>query len=74
MSHVVVSKEEGDRIAAMVLELVEFIVHGQGRRPDRIRGVEPTGITVDPVMRPFVEQRSTDRLPEGGRMPKRKAS
>lgn len=65
------SKAEGDRICRMVRDLVLELARGQGLRPDPQRGVEPTGITVVPEMRPYVEQRSTARMTEGRAMRKK---
>lgn len=65
------TREEGDRICRMVLRLVREVAQQRGHRPDPVRGVEPTGITVAPDMRPFVEQRSTVRATEGQAMRKK---
>lgn len=55
------SKAEGDHFCRMVLAVVRSLAHERGLRPDPVRGVEPTGATVDPVMRPYVEQRNDER-------------
>ena len=54
------SKEEGDRIAEMVLALVTELTRPPVVIYDKV-APEPTGITVSPEMRPYVEQRSDQR-------------
>lgn len=57
-----VTKEEGDRIAASVLELVRLLAAERVSAPVVDRDREPTGITYAPDMRQYVEQRSGERV------------
>lgn len=66
------SQDEGDRICLMVRDLLLQIARDRGKRPDPVRGVEPTGITVAIEMAPYVERRSTDRNVDGGRVNRRR--
>lgn len=62
-----VPRDEGDRIAAMVLALVEHLADGMGSPHHR----DPTGVTVTDEMRPYVELAASKRSPSGRVLPRR---
>ena len=57
-----VARSEGDVVADMVLALVtELVSWSKGPARTVIKGREPTGVTVAPELRPFVDKRSDRR-------------